>query len=232
MTIDADIQKIIDQAKASWDAAPKAACTSCGVDFLERDLERGRCLNCGIEEQRKRALWSRFVKRVSGLGLTDADVRAIWAGKLEQSDALRHVTRWIDSSERALVICGRPGCGKTVAAAWALSKAGGDAVRCSELAQRIDPWGDESGRFRYLSPDDEGLVVLDDLGHEAATARNQQAVERFVDCRVGHGRTVITTNLAKAEIRPRYGDRVADRLNHIAKAVEIADASLRRKGDL
>lgn len=103
-------------------------------------------------------------------------------------------------------------------------------VRAPELAARVDPWRDE--RERGVEPLDLEVpwLVVDDLGTEAPTERWHSAFGELVDARMRVGRTIISANATKADIRPRYGDRVADRLNHCAVAVELTGESMRRKG--
>lgn len=109
-----------------------------------------------------------------------------------------------------------------------------DATTAAMLGKRVDPWkADTEAGIRPLRMD-AALVVLDDLGTERADdARFHDALFRLIDERQDAGtRTLITTNLARADIRPRYGDRIADRLNHVGIAVEIRGASMRRPGAL
>jgi DNA replication protein DnaC len=109
-----------------------------------------------------------------------------------------------------------------------------EAVRALLLGRRADPWKqDLAAGVQPLNFGAE-LLVLDDLGTERPDdARFAEGLFRLIDERQDQDhRTLITTNLRRADIRPRYGDRIADRLNHIGRAVEIKGASMRRKGDL
>ena len=109
-----------------------------------------------------------------------------------------------------------------------------DAVTATVLARRVDPWKQDLAA--NVTPLALGVpfLVVDDLGTERTEdPRFTEALFRLVDERQGkRTRTLITTNLRRADIRPRYGDRIADRLNHIGRAVEIKGASMRRKGEL
>ena len=52
-------------------------------------------------------------------------------------------------------------------------------------------------------------------------------MDRRIACDPAKVRTIITMNLTKAEVRPRYGSRIADRLNAHAAVVECAGESMR-----
>ena len=40
--------------------------------------------------------------------------------------------------------------------------------------------------------------------------------------------TIITTNLPMADIRPKYGDRLAERLNELMEVVHMPDINFRK----
>lgn len=169
-------------------------------------------------------------RAMGALRVTPKDRERIRSGQLEDVPALVHVRGWLESGGAILVLCGGVGTGKTVAGAWALWTHGGDGVQSGRLPQRLDPWGDERDRYRPL--DQTGLVVLDDLGTEATgNMRWDTAFATFIDDRTAtEAKTLITTNLRRQQIRERYGDRIAERINHVGTAVEIAGESMRRKG--
>jgi DNA replication protein DnaC len=176
------------------------------------------------------------------LGASIDHARTVVDGRLQPSEAVRHVESWAATDAPALVLCGGVGAGKTTAAMLAAWLVTGDrvttdaweAVPAAMLGRSADPWkqdreaGIEQANLRAA------LFILDDLGTERSDdARFSEALFRLVDGRQdSRFRTLITTNLGRADIRPRYGDRIADRLNHIGRAVEIKGASMRRKGSL
>lgn len=198
---------------------------------LRPTVERtvGICVQCqhGDRELRRAAL-----KRIN---LSQPDRDAIERGGYERTKAVQQVTAWLESGPAGLVLCGGVGVGKTFAAGVALWRlGGGDSVRALEIPQRTDPWGDEGRRYRQVDPNAH-VLVIDDLGVERdpANPRWAEAFERLIDARAsGGGRTLLTTNLRKVMLRERYGDRIADRLNHFARAAEIAGKSMRRQGGL
>lgn len=177
------------------------------------------------------------------------------------TEATRHARRWYTGPEAALVLCGGVGTGKSTAAALVAYEAelaallgraqhvthldreergkrfaafgpSVDVVAATMLGRRFDPWKQDADAGVVPLATGCALLVLDDLGTEAPGDRRfTDALFQIVDTR-SERKTLITTNVARADIRPRYGDRIADRLNHIGRAVEIKGASMRRKGEL
>ena len=170
----------------------------------------------------------------------------------EPTEALLAVRAFGDSKARILVLCGGVGTGKSLAAAdmfvapfrgidpSALEAAGsewervvcpvaGSWVSAPKLARAIDPWRHELDAGHEPIDPSRGVSVLDDLGTEGDSQRFQEALATYIDARMDAPKTVITTNLAKADIRKRYGDRIADRLNHVGACVELKGKSMRRK---
>lgn len=172
------------------------------------------------------------------------------------TEATKLVGPWLGSDTPCLVLSGGVGAGKTVAAVVALREHVGldiprprgrnewngcaeqwipaspcPIVRASKLAVAVDPWKHE--RDAGAEPFNLGIpfLCIDDLGAELDEPRFHQALFAAIDARQSPStRTIITTNLRREEIRPRYGDRIADRLNAISKVVQLRSTSLRRQG--
>jgi DNA replication protein DnaC len=178
------------------------------------------------EEQRRRAKWIDTFKQA----LPEAACAELYDGQVQQTDAIRHVKTWLDSDTPCLILCGGVGTGKTYAGVWAAKERWGDFCMAQSLARRVDPWKHEIEHTTLLHLE-APLIVLDDLGAEQDDARFGQALFALVNCRnASDRRTLITTNLTIPQIRPRYGDRIADRLNAMAKAVQLKGASMRKQG--
>lgn len=163
-----------------------------------------------------------WVRRV----VTDED-RLRWAGvptrfwryalKPIETEALTLARRMLTSTESILlVLSGGTGCGKSTSCACVLANAGGLWVHAPDLA-RPDFKGDEETRRESL--DDRmraaKILVLDDVGIEHSPSG--YAASRICDVlefREAHNRkTIVTTNLAGAEFKTKYGERLASRLN-------------------
>lgn len=158
------------------------------------------------------------------------------AGTMSATPALTACREWLasDRPRPILILVGGTGTGKTVAALNALSIIRGQFVDAPLLGRRCDPWRSELEQgIQFLDLERTPLIVLDDLGTERADDdRFVEAFGRLVNLRQGTKdgralRTLITSNLPPTEIRRRYGDRVADRLNEIGKAVPLQGASMR-----
>jgi DNA replication protein DnaC len=99
----------------------------------------------------------------------------------------------------------------------------------SKLPQLWEPWRDEVEAGAEPADRSTPYIVLDDLGTERESARFHEALGQFVEHRMLGGKTVITTNLVRADIRARYGDRIADRINHVGKSFALEGPSRRRQ---
>lgn len=244
---------VIERCRADWDRERAVRAAAAGMTLEEYDAQEAAREAAEIERKRLRAREEAVCRalRRSGLSLpSDSEREIVGGGLREDTTPMRAVRRWLDSQIPALVLCGGVGTGKTVAAAAAVvaramaeadrAESGGlrgelcvSGCRAAELGVRSAPYRDELSRVELVHLDAE-LFVLDDLGTEAKQdARFSEALFVLVDSRqTVRRRTLITTNLAPADIRPRYGDRVADRLNHIGRAVQCRGESLRRRGEL
>lgn len=101
----------------------------------------------------------------------------------------------------------------------------------TELATLWEPWKAEAEAGRVPGDRSRPYIILDDLGTERESERFFEAFGAFVDHRMrGSLKTVITTNLAKPDIRARYGDRIADRINHVGKAFVVGGGTRRKNG--
>ena len=172
--------------------------------------------------------------RNCGVHLADDDLERIVDGKHQATPATKAVEEWLETRVPMLVLCGGIGAGKTFAAAVAHRRLGGLCLRASRLHIALAPWRGEAREGETLvDPSRCQLVVLDDLGTERdpKDPRWAEALFELVDSRMERQqRTLITSNLPRAKFRERYDWRVIDRLNHVARVVELADKSMRTKG--
>ncbi len=186
------------------------------------------------------------------VAVTRADCRRLARGTCDQTDATRAALAPWRHRSAFLLLSGSRGTGKTVAACAALLAAlragpppaergaverwaarigahlSGGFVSAPTLPMRLAPWKDERERHAPINLQ-RAFLVLDDLGTERPGSRFAEAFGRLVDRRQAKA-TIITTNLAPSELRARYGDRVADRLNHGARVQVLRGASMRREG--
>lgn len=204
------------------------------------------------EAAHHRKLWLAHYATVIGAEAAET----VYERREAATEATKLVGPWLGSDMPCLVLSGGVGAGKTVAAVVALREHVGltiprargrnewngcaeqwipanpcPIVRASRLAAAVDPWKHE--RDAGAEPFDLSIpfLCIDDLGAELDEPRFHQALFAAIDARQSpKTRTIITTNLRREEIRPRYGDRIADRLNAIAKVVQLRSASLRRQG--
>ncbi len=170
----------------------------------------------------------------SGLLVDAADVDLIADSTFEVTPAIEFVKKWAERPDapRILIMCGNVGIGKTFAAGVAIASAGGaNAVKSIELATRVHPFAADLARGVVPLDLKHPFVVLDDLGTESdqRERRWSEAFALFVEHRQMYGRTLITTNLRRTQLRRRYDRRIVDRLNACGRAVDLAGESRRAK---
>lgn len=173
-----------------------------------------------------------------------AMVEAQWSGP--KALALEFLAASVDNA-RFLVLFGKTGTGKTVAACLVLSEilrridassrpSGGDAqrvppglfVRANTLA-RLSAY-DAADREWLESAIRTPCLVLDDLGSEAANDIFKAQLYELLDRRYARSRrTIITSNLDKATFAKRYGERISDRLREKGMSGEFIGESLRKR---
>jgi len=107
------------------------------------------------------------------------------------------------------MLLGDPGQGKTVAAAWALSRCAGRYIRANELCElRASRW---RGRDRYQKHLTTELLVIDELGTEADISLAAPTLQDVIDARQRlPRRTLLLGN--DLDLVARYDARTLDRL--------------------
>lgn len=136
---------------------------------------------------------------------------------------------------RSLLLVGDIGTGKTWQAYGALRAAvmtaarRGDvltpaAITHADLNDEVRPGGE--GLDRFLAAD---VLLLDDLGAAHVTAWNADAAYRLIDHRWAHQLpTILTSNLAAADITAVLGPRLTSRLVGMCQRVALTGADRRQ----
>lgn len=201
-----------------------------------------------IDAEAERQAWADRLE-VSGVhGATRVeDRRMLLRGKLQQVPALRATQAWLAKAmgqppgRNVLVMCGSTGLGKTLAAAWAISREGGIYAKVDELVRDYARW--DRDRTAYDRTADHWrryqrahLVVLDELGRERDANLARDAVYKLADERQSRRRqlTIIITNLSKPDLLARlhagvYDERTASRWARDAWVVQVDGADQRRR---
>ncbi len=180
--------------------------------------------------ERRRAADARSeLLSLSGVGevLSRVGSELVIADKLRDTDALRLVQRWIASSTPALVLFGGKGLGKTVAAAWALSRVPGRYVEAATLCamHRGDYGNPSEDFFRHARGE---LLVIDELGCEANIEHAIAALHDAVNRRQRlPRRTLLLGNLDREALIARYDARTLDRLQSFARFRAVTGESMR-----
>lgn len=200
--------------------------------------EYERSVRESAEEERRVERRRRLdVERVPLVGYVR---KALIAGGLEpplperQGKSLRAVRKWLRKPDVPpwLFLRGRPGCGKSVAAAMAI--ASGPVPCMWSTARALEQ--SFSGSYGALADAQEramqcALLVIDDLGLEKNSGTFQLALLRLLEARKGADcRTLVTLNMSDAEFSRLYGDpRISSRLNQQAAFVTDEGEDLRVK---
>lgn len=180
-----------------------------------------------VQRSRDAVVANDWVRQLERMGVPAAAMAALRAPQETPCiEAARKFLRADKAAFPALTMIGKPQLGKTVAAAFVLA----------DFAKRWDWLGGATGdtappamfipaaRFSRLSSFDDAdqtlfsharrarLVVLDDLGDEATDFAKGHAVDLLKERIDSNRRTVITSNLAPAAFKARYGDALAARI--------------------
>lgn len=153
---------------------------------------------------------------------------------LDDRSCMKAARDWvIDGTQWSFIVSGRPGCGKSTAAAWCAHQLAMRTfkplwVRCVSMVDK--PMFGFEAQLEKSKCQDAGVLVLDDIG---AGAREETAkawlgwLDDVLDFRHGRRRkTVITTNLPLVKLRAWLGPRLVDRLREGAEH-ETAERSMR-----
>lgn len=156
----------------------------------------------------------------------------------DNEDYLRKVASWLVSpATPGLIIFGTVGNGKTTMLNAIKNMvnilSGGQANRCITLI-------DASALARYAKNDEykmwdyirRPMLALDDVGSEQDSVKAYgnvvNPVVELISHRYKHRLfTIISTNLKPSEIRQRYGDRIADRMNEMMTRIIIKNETYR-----
>lgn len=147
-----------------------------------------------------------------------------------ETDALRGVRGWLQSSERWCILVGPVGTGKSVAASWAVARVleTGRWALMTTAARvgRLSTW-DDAGELDRLERAD--LLVVDDVGAEAANDHARVTLRSLLDARHDRGnRTILTTNLVGGQLSKWLGERITDRIKSSFVRVVTSGASMRK----
>jgi DNA replication protein DnaC len=188
-------------------------------------------------------------ERLSASGIEDVirleDRRRLLADQLDETHAMVATRNWLAKAtalpydRNVMVLCGSMGLGKTVAAAWALTRASGLYVSVDEYLRDYERWrrdlaqGDEKSQVlrRYKRAH---LVVLDEVGRERNAEAMRDGFYRLIDWRQTRRRelTIMITNLSRKDFVDRlkrgvYDERSYSRLKRDAWVVQLHGEDMR-----
>lgn len=175
----------------------------------------------------KREINPEVARYLISVGVPDRTMDAARADMVH-TDAIEAIAAARDLT----VLSGRPGVGKSVAAClWLVANGSRDGYRmwiqAAELSRGFayDPeqyW--KAAKAHALVIDDVGVEYLDKSDRYLATF--EELLSKRFACK---RRTLLTTNLAPAEFKTKYGERIASRINEAGKFVVCVGQDLRRR---
>lgn len=146
-------------------------------------------------------------------------------------DRIRQTAKAVTNKKRNFVfLSGGPGTGKsTMAMSVAIVIS---TIRRNKGLKVVKSTDINSENFEMLSKY-QGALAIDDLGTETLLKRNYgnesfplvELIYKRYDERLP---LVFTTNLKASEVKERYGERIADRMNERAVLVKFTNNSYRR----
>lgn len=150
----------------------------------------------------------------------------IITGNLDATEPMLAAREWLKAATGVLLMLGTRGTGKTVAAAWIVSRHPyARYVKAREFVRlSMAAFGDD--HLRYAELLEAPLLVIDDLGTERDRERGKEALHDVVDDRLALP-TIVISNMDKEAFKARYDARTIDRLREVGTAVEFAGPSLR-----
>ena len=164
-------------------------------------------------------------------------------------DQLRQIAKWLTtgSSKFGMVLCGGCGNGKTT-----MLKALQNLIRHLQIRRpTADPGSSygacygltivdalqitqlcKSDHTKYLELVQNDMLAIDDLGTEPVEVMDYgNIITPVIDLLTKRYEaqlfTIVTTNLDPKEIRKRYGDRIADRLNEMMEKIVYRNPTYR-----
>ncbi len=164
-------------------------------------------------------------------------LRAIRDGKPLDTPPLREVRRWVGGGFRTgdgtvMILSGPRGCGKGVAAAWAIAEFGGAWVSALQLVNICTRF-DQTEWTRLCMA---RMLVVDDIGDELQPEKFGPVFKELLDHRAPHaGKLIAPTNhgldflKGSADVKGRYPDpRLWSRMAESAEFVTVDGPDLRR----
>jgi DNA replication protein DnaC len=220
-----------ERSTAVWKRAVRGGRTPEQVAADEALLAEFEAESARQDEQERR---SKLRAKIAGLGMpiTASDVELLVEDKLQDTKCLQSVRAWLGAARTKpwLVLSGTVGRGKTMAAAWVLTKHNGLYVGARELERVFAArYGDEvEGQRTYT---DCGGLVIDDVGRERDADGMSAALLDLVDYRRGQRQsTILITNFSRKQFSERYPDeRLQSRLSECALWIADAGPDLRRQ---
>jgi DNA replication protein DnaC len=228
----ADLQRVAERQIAAFAALPCngeiARLPECSDEHAKTCEQRGApsCPRSIVAFDRAQER-ERLRERLDEWSKIPTGIVNVLLGDFRSTTATQAVDLWLATDHRLLLLTGGLGCGKSVAAGYAIKRTPGRWMHASEIAKAARFEAED--RMRELLSC--RLLVIDDLGAEfndgsgwGRAALTNLLLQRYEEA----GRTVITTNLDKKAWSTYADPRIKDRLA-AGTIFEVPGESLRRR---
>lgn len=245
------LARTIAAAADAWTATPEALAAYHAAkarDMWTENLEASGIHASTRDEDRERLLAGKLepiaALRATQMWLVNAQPRCACPGHEERRATrceLADCAGRRDPGRNVLALCGPTGLGKTLAAAWAITREGGLYVKVDELIRDYARWERDRTAMDATSNvwrryQRSHLVVLDEVGRERDADLARDAFYKLVDERQSRRKqlTIIITNLSKTDFQTRlkggaYDARTYSRLARDAWVVDLSGRDRREQ---
>lgn len=132
----------------------------------------------------------------------------------------KNLSKWVQSKSKFLTIMGNPGTGKTYICAAVLNFLIENKQECFYITQRrmmsYIQQGIAENKHQYTLVDELAaypVLIIDDIGSSTNTEWQKDMLLELLDQRYSDNRkTLITTNLCKADLETIFGKRICSRI--------------------
>ena len=212
-----------------------------GIDFRpssDSEVEKFEVEQKALQEKKRKDKLEEQYRKASGVPerYWNESLDTYVPHSKETAYALEVARKFVNSKRRGriLILCGKPGTGKTHLACGILRELGGKYTTLQKILYRIDSamsFKASETKMDILNEVTASTgVVFDEVGRGGRTESAMELAGYFINELYSALRwIVIVSNLSKKDLVGALGLAVKDRLNELAFAIEFSGPSYREK---